>query len=331
MTPIANNLDLRVAVAHVEEARARAGIAKSYLYPQVEGVGRLRRAGGVDHRQRTTTRRIRAARTGSGCRGKSICSAGCGEGQEAAIALALASEQGRRGVLVTLVGDVATNYFLLRELDLQLEIATTDPPPERRDRHVLSEPPATAVSSNRLELDRIQAHRAQTAASIPALETPDRAGRERSCRCCWDGRLARSRATALTIDERLPPPIPAGLPASLLERRPDVVQAEQVLVAANADIGVAKSLFYPTISLTGFLGGVSGDLTSFLGGSGALWSLGPRAVSADLPGGADCAGTSRRRRRDSTRRSPSTRRRRSTATARWPTRWSRFRSWPNSA
>ena len=64
----------------------------------------------------------------------------------------------------------------------------------------------------------------------------------------------------------LPPPIPPGLPASLLERRPDVVEAEQLLVAANADIGVAKALFFPTISLTGFLGGVSGDLTTFLGG-----------------------------------------------------------------
>ena len=72
----------------------------------------------------------------------------------------------------------------------------------------------------------------------------------------------------------MPPPIPAGLPASLIERRPDVVQAEQLLVAANADIGAAKALFYPTISLTGFLGGVSGDLTKFLGGDGAVWSLG---------------------------------------------------------
>jgi multidrug efflux system outer membrane protein len=80
---------------------------------------------------------------------------------------------------------------------------------------------------------------------------------------------------ALTTDESLPPPIPPGLPTTLLERRPDVVQAEQVLVASNADIGVAKSLFYPTISLTGFLGGVSGDLTTFLGGSGGVWSLSP--------------------------------------------------------
>ena len=68
--------------------------------------------------------------------------------------------------------------------------------------------------------------------------------------------------------------IPAGLPASLIERRPDVVEAEQLLVAANADIGAAKALFFPTISLTGFFGGVSGDLTKFLGGEGAVWSAG---------------------------------------------------------
>ena len=78
--------------------------------------------------------------------------------------------------------------------------------------------------------------------------------------------------------ESLPPAIPPGIPASILERRPDVVQAEQFLVAANADIGVAKALFYPNISLTGFLGGVSGDLTTFLGGSGAVWSAGTQLL-----------------------------------------------------
>jgi len=72
-----------------------------------------------------------------------------------------------------------------------------------------------------------------------------------------------------------PPAIPTGLPASLLERRPDVVQAEQLLVSANADVGVARSLFFPTVSLTGFLGAVSGDLASLLGGSGGVWQASP--------------------------------------------------------
>ena len=269
---IANNLDLRVAVAHVEEARARAGIAKSYLYPQVDGTA----AYGV--RGASTTENADDNPHQSGAYGFQLSweidlFGRLRRGQEAVVALALASEQGRRGVLVTLVGDVATNYFLLRELDLQLEIA--------RETLRINDDTVTYFRnrldggvSNRLELDRIQALRQQTAAAIPIIER-QMAQVENLISMLLGrppGPIARQR---LTNSEQLPPPIPPGLPVSLLERRPDVVQAEQVLVSANADIGVAKSLFYPTISLTGFLGGVSGDLTSFLGGSGALWSLSP--------------------------------------------------------
>jgi multidrug efflux system outer membrane protein len=193
-------------------------------------------------------------------------------GQEGAIALALASEQGRRGVLVTLVGDVASNYFLLRELDLQLQIA--------RETLRLNDETVTYFRnrldggvSNRLELDRIVALRQQTASAIPEIER-QMAVVENLISLLLGRPPSPITRQGLTNSELLPPPIPAGLPASLLERRPDVVQAEQVLVAANADIGVAKSMFYPTISLTGFLGGVSGDLTAFLGGTGGVWSVG---------------------------------------------------------
>jgi multidrug efflux system outer membrane protein len=81
--------------------------------------------------------------------------------------------------------------------------------------------------------------------------------------------------------------VPAGLPATLLERRPDVLRAEQLMVAANADIGAAKALFYPRISLTGFLGGVSGDLTTFLGGNGAggVWSIAGGLLQPVFQGG----------------------------------------------
>ena len=269
---VANNLDLRVALAHVQEARAQAGIAKSYLYPEVNGTAVY----GV--RGATTTTENDDTTHQSGSYGFRLSweidlYGRLRRGQEAAIALALATEQGRRGVLVTLVGDVAANYFLLRELDLQLLIA--------RQTLNLNDVTVTYFQnrlnggvSNRLELDRAQALRAQTASAIPALENQIALVENQLSLLLGQppGPVGRD---PLTIDERLPPPIPAGLPTALLERRPDVVQAEQVLVAANADIGVAKSLFYPTISLTGFLGGVSGDLTTFLGGSGALWSLSP--------------------------------------------------------
>jgi multidrug efflux system outer membrane protein len=128
--------------------------------------------------------------------------------------------------------------------------------------------------SNRLELDRIQANRSQTAAAIPRIE--EQIGIVENAIALLLGRvpgpIPREQLPPTGI---VPPPIPPGLPASLLERRPDVVQAEQLLVAANADIGAAKALFFPTISLTGFLGGVSGDLTKFLGGDGAVGSITP--------------------------------------------------------
>jgi multidrug efflux system outer membrane protein len=284
---IANNLDLRAAAARVEEARARAGISKSFLYPQVDGVASygLRQASEAEQEE-DSTREDTTHQSGSygfQLSWELDLFGRIRRETEAALALVLASEQGRRGVLVTLVGDVATNYFLLRELDLQLDIA--------RRTLGLNDQTVTYFQdrldggvSNRLELDRIVANRAQTAATIPEIERQIAAvenlisflaGRP-------PGMIARE---VFRPEEPLPPPIPPGLPASLLERRPDVVQAEQLLVAANADIGVAKSLFYPSISLTGFLGGVSGDLAEFMGGNGGVWSLRPGLLQPIFQGG----------------------------------------------
>jgi multidrug efflux system outer membrane protein len=269
---IGSNLDLRAAVARVEEARARAGIARSFLYPQVDAVGNyaVRQASRTSENNDTTHQ--------SGSYGFQLAweldlFGRLRRETEAAVALALASEQSRRGVLVTLVGDVASDYFLLRELDLQLEIA--------RETLRVNDETVTYFQnrldggvSNRLELDRIQANRAETAAAIPDIE--QRIAVVENLISLLLGRPPSSiTRLSLSPDEQLPPPIPPGLPASLLERRPDVVQAEQFLVAANADIGAAKALFFPTISLTGFLGGVSGDVTRFLGGDGAVWSVSP--------------------------------------------------------
>jgi multidrug efflux system outer membrane protein len=274
---IANNLDLRVAVARVEEARARAGIAKSFLYPQIDFTARygIRQASSAtnesDSDDEDTTHQ-------SGAYGFQLSweldlFGRIRREKESAFAFVLASDQGRRGVLVTLIGDVATNYFLLRELDLQLDIA-------RRTLNLNDETVTYFQNrldggvSNRLEVDRIIALRALTAAAIPEIEQQIVIV-ENALSLLLGRPPSEISRVALAPSESLPPPIPPGLPASLLERRPDIVQAEQLLVAANADIGVAKALFFPTISLTGFLGGVSGDLTSFLGGHGALWSLSP--------------------------------------------------------
>ena len=267
---IANNLDLRIAVARVEAARAQAGISKSFLYPQVDGVA------GYGVRAASTTEESDDTTHQSGVYGFRLSweldlFGRIRRQTEAATALALASEQARRGVLVTLVGDVATNYFLLRELDLQLDIARRTLDINDQTVRYFQDRLDGGVS-NRLELDRIQANRALTAAAIPELE--NQVARVENAISLLLGRAPGPIARqSLAMGDQLPPQIPPGLPVSLIERRPDVQEAEQLLVAANANIGVAKSLFFPTISLTGFLGGVSGDLTTFLGGGGAVGSF----------------------------------------------------------
>jgi outer membrane protein, multidrug efflux system len=286
---LTNNLDLQMAVARVEEARARAGVAKSYLYPQVDGVAgySVRQASnapaedGSDPSAEDTTHQ-------SGIYGFQLSwevdlFGRLRRQRESALAVVLATDQGRRGVLVTLVGDVASNYFLLRELDLQLYLAretlriNDDTVKYFRDR-------LDGGVSNRLELDRIQANRAMTAATIPSIEQQI-AVVENALSLLLGRPPAPVTRARLSEGEAMPPAIPPGLPTSLIERRPDVVQAEQILVAANADIGAAKALFFPAISLTGFLGGVSGDLTTFLGGDGAVWSLGTGLLQPIFQGG----------------------------------------------
>ena len=281
---ITNNLDVRVAVARVEEARARAGIAKSFLYPQVDGVlGYTARAASSSDEDDNNVRQN--ANYGFQLSWELDLWGRIRREHEAALAIVLATDQGRRGVLVTLVADVATNYFLLRELDLQLEIALAT--------LKLNDETVTYFRnrleggvSNRLELDRIVANRARTAASIPDIEQQI-AVIENNLSLLLGRPPATVGRPALAPGETLPPAIPPGLPAQLLERRPDVVQAEQLLIASNADIGAAKALFYPTINLTGFLGGISGDLSTFLGGegSGGVWSIGTGLLQPLFNGG----------------------------------------------
>jgi multidrug efflux system outer membrane protein len=268
---LANNLDLRAAAARVEEARARAGIVKSFLYPQVDGTAQTTvgqastAAGGTDDDDNTRANAV----YGFQLSWELDLFGRIKREHESALAFVLASDYGRRGIIVTLIGDVASNYFLLRELDLQLDIA-------RRTLRINNETVQYFQNrldggvSNRLELDRIRALRSETAVAIPNIEQQI-AVVEHAISLLVGRAPGPIERNILDPAEQAPPPIPPGLPASLLERRPDVLQAEQLLVATNADIGVAKARFFPTISLTGFLGGVSGDLATLMG-QGALWS-----------------------------------------------------------
>jgi len=284
---IANNLDLRDAAARVEEARAQAGVAKSFLYPELGAT--------AGYGTRQLSRASEPPETVTGDRKVTNWNAGftlsweidlfgrLRRQNEAAFALYLATNEARRGVLITLVADVASNYLLLRDLDLQLEIA-------RRTLQANDEMVAFYRNrlqggvSNRLELDRAIANRARTAVVIPGLEQQIAA--TENLLSFLLGRPPGTIPRGITLtDQHMPPQVPAGLPVALLERRPDVVQAEQFLVAANADVGAAKALFFPTINLTGLFGGLSRDVSNLTKSDAAIWSLGAGLFQPIFQGG----------------------------------------------
>jgi outer membrane protein, multidrug efflux system len=274
---IAHNLDLRVAVARVQEARALSGVARSFLYPEVN-----LNAGYTGNQASRNSQPPGAAKDADRTFNNTSVEASMSweldlfgrlrRNNEAAFARYLSTEEGRRAVLVTLVSDVTSSYFLLRELDLQLEIARRTVTLNDQTVVYYTQRLSGGVS-NRLELDQAQANRALTAASIPEIE------RQivvlENAISVLAGRPPAAIVRGRTLEEQhVPPSIPVGVPAALLERRPDVVEAERLLIAANADIGSAKALFYPTISLTGSVGTVSGDLADFLKGDSIIWSVG---------------------------------------------------------
>ena len=284
---IAANYDLKTASARVVEARAVAGIAKSQLFPQVgftTGYTAQEVSRSSEPPQTLTSQRTyQNWNLGFTLSWELDLFGGIRRQKESALAAYLGSEEGRRGVLITLVGDVASTYFSLRELDLELEIA-------QRTLGLNEETVAFYTKrlkggvSNRLELDQAEANRALTAATIPDIER--QIVLTENGLSVLLGRLPGpiARGAALS-DQHFPPAVPAGLPATLLERRPDVVQAEDFLVSSNADVGAAKALFFPSISLTGLLGGVSHDLSNIVKSSGTVWSLGGGLFQPIFQGG----------------------------------------------
>jgi multidrug efflux system outer membrane protein len=195
---------------------------------------------------------------------------------ESVQAQVFASEQGRRGVILSLVASVATSYIGLRALDRQLEIARATAQ-NYSDTLQLFQLRFKGGVVSQVELSQIESQYQQALATIPSIELQVAA--QENLLSVLLGRNPGAIPRGKSIDELTPPAIPADLPSELLERRPDILQAEQNMVAANANIGVAKSLYFPSISVTGLLGSVSTAASDFLTGPAKTWS-----VAADLAG-----------------------------------------------
>jgi len=274
-----NGFDARIAAARVEEARARYGIEKSQYYPQLDY--RL----GVDRNKLPDI-------DGNDTQARTLYSANVGLSweidlwgrirrlNEAAKAQYLASEEVQRGVLLSLTSDVATAYFQLRELDMELEIAQRTAE-AFQDTYDLFNRRLEGGAASALETSRAEANLRGVTAQIPELERAIVAKENQI------NFLLGRNPQPIPRDEPippLPPPIPAGLPSQLLERRPDVRQAEDQMIAANANIGAAKADFFPTLSLTGIFGYASHDLSNLVS-AGNLYSFGAGLLGPLFQGG----------------------------------------------
>ena len=271
-----NNYDLQLAVARVEQERALLGVSRSQYYPQVAYNASISGA------QATLVPNHTYYTYGFSSFWEIDLFGRLRKLNEAQRALYFSSEEARRDVRLLVLSEVAQGYFQLRALDEQLDIARQTVKSFQVTLDLFQKKLEGGASSG-LEVARAQAALSNVAAAIPDFERQIVAQEN-----ALDLLLGRNpgpipRGAALA-DQHDPPDVPAGLPATLLERRPDLREAEQNLIAANANVGVAKANFFPTISLTGLFGGMSPQLSE-LTGTGKAWSLAGNLAGPIFTGG----------------------------------------------
>jgi multidrug efflux system outer membrane protein len=190
---------------------------------------------------------------------------------EATRAELLGTEDGRRTVVLTLVSAVAAAYVDLRSLDKQLEITQRTADSRKGTLELFQLRFQNGIISE-VDLSQAESEYEDALARIPDIERA--IGQTENALSVLLGRNPGPIPRGLPLDALTLPAVPAGVPSELLERRPDIRRAEQLLIAANARIGVAKSLYFPTISLTGAFGTVSTDLSSLFTASSRAWNYG---------------------------------------------------------
>jgi len=264
-TALKDNYDIRIAAQRILAAQAFITVEKSGLYPSLN-------AEFSADQQRGVNRGVSSVFGGGVAFWELDIWGKIRRQTEAARAQYLAQEAIQQAVIQSLVTGVASSYFELLELDQELEVAKRSLE-SRRGSFRLVEARMKGGISNQLEVDQAMSLVASAAATIADVER--RREQAENFLSTLLGRNPGSVERTTTLnDQKLTPEVPAGLPSALLERRPDIRQAEQLLVAANARVGVAKSLFFPSISLTGSGGYQDFDLRNLTTPEGLVYSYG---------------------------------------------------------
>ncbi len=281
-TALKENYDLQLATERITAARAQVAITRSSLFPQVQASGTFE--GGKDP---VSAAKYNVLGLTADAAFQLDLFGRLRRATEAARAELLATEDAQHTVILTLVSDVASDYFTLLELDHELRI-TRDTVKTQED----------SVKLTRLRLDHGVATKLDVLQALQVLDTANAAipdlerqiGQEEDAISILLGHYPESIRRGRPLAEQpLPPDVPPGLPSTLLERRPDILQVEHELIAANAEIGVARAAFFPQISLTGSGGGAFGRsslFSSMMSSQNGIWSYGGQITQPIFTGGA---------------------------------------------
>ena len=276
------NYDLQLATERISAGRAQLAVTRASQFPQVQGNGTF--SGGKESNFQTKFNFLTLTADAAfqlDFFGK------LRRATEASRAQLLATEDARQTVILTLVSDVASDYFALLQLDLQLQITRNT---------VAAQEASVKLTNLRLDhgvatkLDVLQAQQVLDSANAQIPDLERQIAQEENAISILLGNYPKDvpRGRPL-VEQPLPPEVPPGLPSSLIERRPDVREAEQIMVAANAEIGVAKAQFFPQISLTGSGGGAFGRSSAFSGLMSSqlgIWSYGAQVSQPIFTAGA---------------------------------------------
>ena len=283
-----HNYDLREAVARIDAARANLGITRSDQFPTIGASADV-----LNQRQsRSSAFDIPEPIKRDRSFGSVLLNLFTYEldlwgrlrkATAAARSDLLATEETRLAVITTLISDVATAYFSLRELDFELDISRRTLASREESLRIIKLREQRGVSTM---LDVRQAEELVYNATevIPALEQSIQ--QTENLLSFLTGKNPQAIARGLSLTEQpMPPTVPVGLPSDLIERRPDIRAAENSLIAANARIDVAKKAFFPRLSISAFLGYESGQITNLFKGSRSVWSVLPEISQPIFTGG----------------------------------------------
>ena len=287
-TALVHNYDLRDAVVRVEAARANLGITRADQFPTIDASGEIATVRNSSSGSFPLPEGFSSKRT-FGTVALNLLSfeidvwGRLRRATEAARADLLATEANQKAVVTTLVGDVASAYFNLLELDSELTIAKRTLEVREESLEIIRSRERGGVATL-LELRQGEQLVHAAAQVIPEVEQLIEQTENQISLLLGANPGSIARGRPLT-EQEAPPAVPAGLPSALLDRRPDIVSAEQSLVASNAIVGVAKAAYFPRISLTGLVGGQSDQLSGLFSGPARVWQFVPQVTQPIFNGG----------------------------------------------